>query len=793
MQHKLVFALIFSASIIATSAARPQASAAETKTTTTSSQAHKSTAKKSSKSKTALSRKKKTVGSRKVSPQKARRMTRAFVASSDLKPMARQLIDQRTPAAYAGVQSYATRHAGTDPGAMANLALGYAHILDHDYAKALPNLAKAQQRAGELADYVKYFQAQAYQGLGDNDKVITTLRGFEQNFPESVFHREVVDLYGNALVANGNSREAINYLEAHRTPTRASVELALGRAYLKAGETQKSMEVLRHLYFTMPSSAEATDAATLMQSQGSALLGSYVEHQQRAQLLEKAGRYSDAANEYRAMMAEAPQDARNNLQISLASAMRKAGDSRGSRSILESVTATGDSEAMRLYLLGEIAKNEDNESAFLANLAKVREVGPTSPALESALMSAGNYYLLRKDYDKAIDAFRELQQRFPKGQRASYANWKAAWLSYRQGRSNDAKQGFEHQVDWYPLGTEVPAALYWRARIAENEGDVALARAYYGKLADRFRNYYYGFMATPRLAALPAPASTALHDPILDKLAPTAQPGDDAQETTPPEGDLRLEKSKLLMNAGLTDFAVHELQAAGGGSGANWATLQIARIYQDAGLYHRALQFLKRSVNNYYSLEITALPRPYWEALFPKPYWVDVRRAATENGLDPYMVASLIRQESEFNPGAVSHANAWGLMQLLPGTGKTEAKQVGIRRFTTGQLLEPTTNIRLGTRFFRKMVDEYNGQVEYALAAYNAGTNRVDDWRTVGHYNDIAEFVESIPFTETREYVQAIVRNAQIYKRLYPAEATPAHATPVAEKASAKPKPSVSE
>jgi soluble lytic murein transglycosylase len=793
MQHKLVFALIFSASLIASSAAKPQSSATETKKRTTSSQTHKTASKKSSKTKASASVRKKKVGSHKVSPEKARRMTRAFVASSDLKPMARQLIEMRTPAAYAGVQSYATRHAGTDPGAMANLALGYAHILDHDYAKAPPNLAKAQQRAGELADYVRYFQALAYQGQSDNEKVIATLRNFEQSFPESVFQREVVDLYGGALVANGDAREAINYLEAHRTPTRASVELSLGRAYLKAGETQKGMEVLRHLYFTMPASGEAADAATLMQSQGSALLGSIVEHQERARLLEKAGRYSDAANEYRAMIAEAPQEARNNLQISLAAALRKAGDSRGSRSILDSTTGSGDAEAMRLYLLGEIAKNEDNEGAFRGYLAKVREVGPTSPALESALMSVGNYYLLRKDYDKAIDAFRELQQRFPKGQRASYANWKAAWLSYRQGRTSDAKQGFEHQVDWYPLGTEVPAALYWRARMAENEGDVALARAYYMKLAERFRHYYYGYMAAPRLAALPTTASTPLRDPMLEKIPPTAQLGDDSQVTTAPEGDLRLEKSKLLMNAGLTDFAVRELQAAGGGNGANWATLQIARIYQDAGLHHRALQFLKRSVNNYYALDLSELPRPYWEALFPKPYWADLRRSAAENGLDPYMVASLIRQESEFNPGAVSHANAWGLMQLLPGTGKTEAKQIGIRRFTTGKLLEPTTNIRLGTRFFRKMVDEYNGQVEYALAAYNAGTNRVDDWRAAGHYNDIMEFVESIPFTETREYVQAIVRNAQVYKRLYPAEGTPAHTAAVSEKTSAAKKSSVSE
>ena len=131
-------------------------------------------------------------------------------------------------------------------------------------------------------------------------------------------------------------------------------------------------------------------------------------------------------------------------------------------------------------------------------------------------------------------------------------------------------------------------------------------------------------------------------------------------------------------------------------------------------------------------------------------------------------MASLIRQESEFNPGAVSHANAYGLMQLLPQVGKGEAKAAHIRHFSIASLLEPTVNIQLGTHYFREMVTQYNGQVEYALAAYNAGSNRVDDWLRSGHYRDVPEFVESIPFTETREYVQAIVRNAKVYQRLYP-------------------------
>jgi soluble lytic murein transglycosylase len=160
------------------------------------------------------------------------------------------------------------------------------------------------------------------------------------------------------------------------------------------------------------------------------------------------------------------------------------------------------------------------------------------------------------------------------------------------------------------------------------------------------------------------------------------------------------------------------------------------------------------------------MPRAYWEALFPKPYWSDLQRFSSSNDLDPFLVASLIRQESEFNPTAVSHANAVGLMQLLPSVGKSVAKEEKIKRFDAAQLFVPSTNLQLGTKYFRSMVDKF-GAFEYALAAYNAGDNRVQDWLADGKYRDPQEFVESIPFTETREYVQAILRNANMYRQLY--------------------------
>ena len=136
------------------------------------------------------------------------------------------------------------------------------------------------------------------------------------------------------------------------------------------------------------------------------------------------------------------------------------------------------------------------------------------------------------------------------------------------------------------------------------------------------------------------------------------------------------------------------------------------------------------------------------------------------NGLDPYLVASLIRQESEFNAGVVSRANAYGLMQLLPSVGKSEAKKKGIKRFSAAQLLDPSVNLELGTANLKQVLDRFGGQTEYALAAYNAGDTPVRQWLGSNDYKDVAEFVESIPYTETRDYVQAVsYTHLDVYKR----------------------------
>lgn len=682
--------------------------------------------------------------------------------------MARQLLQDRTPAGYAGVEAYARRHGKEDAGALAWLVVGYARILDRDYARAIDPLNRAKPRAGDLGDYVDFYLGTAYYQIGRLAEAVATLGAFDKNYPESLLIRDAHVAYGNALVADGRAPEAVELLENDRQPVRADLELVLGRAYEVAGQPAKALAIFRNLHFTMPLSWEASQCETELRKLAATpetQPASFGERKTRADLLAKGKQYNEAANEYRGLLNDAGAEGRLAIQMAMAEALRRAGREKEAKKELEAIPeTTPEMNAQRLFNLGEIARAANDDDGFLRILEQLRQTGPTSSWLEQALLSAGNIYLLRKDYDRAIDSYRELQQRFPNGGRASYAHWKATWLSLRQGRRADAEKGFEEQIELYPSSGEVPAALYWRARLAEEDGEPAKARAYYQKVSDRFRNYYYGELAREQIAKLKSDSDTE-HYALLDRVPPIDASAKVTEDTLPTD-NLRVQKAQLLENGALLDFAVRELRAAANEGKGNWLAPETARLYADAGRYDMAIEVLKRAVPSYFAVDLPSLPRSYWEALFPKPYWIDLRRFSSSNALDPYLVAALIRQESEFNPSAVSRANAVGLMQLLPKVGKSVAKQEKLKHFSSTQLFTPGVNLQLGTRYFRGMVDKF-GAFEYALAAYNAGADRVQDWLGQGKYRDPQEFVESIPFTETREYVQAILRNANVYRQLY--------------------------
>ncbi|HEX4022629.1 MAG TPA: transglycosylase SLT domain-containing protein [Acidobacteriaceae bacterium] len=695
--------------------------------------------------------------------------------------MAQQLYTLHSPAAYAGVERYARTHTGEAAGA-AYLALGNAYLADHRYPDATAAFLRAHQSGQALADYADYLGAQADFAQQQYTQAGNLLIGFDTRHPDSILVDRADMLLAKIYVAQGDPQNALKQLallDGTAAQNTAEYILSLAHAREMAGNRDEAIRLYTRLYTDYPTSDESTQAVTQLHQMGLATPFTMKQRVRHAEGLSHAHNYVAAADQYRSLAADpsVAGTAAQNLYLAKAALNDFFRIHHVDVSELAGLSDTNDEAgAMRLYLMMESARDRSDAGQVHDLVQQMQQRFATSGWTAEALFSAGNMALLANDMPTAIQYYSALSSAFPSNAHAEISHWHAAWLNYRIGDKKTAAHLFEEQILQYPDSTQTAAALYWRGRIYQDtEKNAAAAAACYHKLILDYQHYYYADLARQQLAGLHDVTAVTL--PLLAALrAPHIQ----TLSVDVPEDDEHVVRAELLANAGLNQYIAPEIQASPDSS--EWGGYAEAQLYASYGETFRALHVLKRTVHSYFSIPITDLPRGYWTLLFPQPYWPALVQNAKSNGLDPYLVASLIRQESEFNPAVVSYANAYGLMQLLPRVGSELARNAHVRPFRTAYLLNPAVNLRLGTVYLRQLLDEFNGQTEYALAAYNAGDDRVKSWMANGPYTDMPEFVESIPFTQTREYVQAILRNAEIYRMLYANGAHAADENSVASK-----------
>ena len=181
----------------------------------------------------------------------------------------------------------------------------------------------------------------------------------------------------------------------------------------------------------------------------------------------------------------------------------------------------------------------------------------------------------------------------------------------------------------------------------------------------------------------------------------------------------------------------------------------------------QALHYIKAYAGGYLFVPLDAAPREFWTFAFPLPFRDEVENLSKQNGLDPFLMAALIRQESEFNPKAVSRTGARGLAQIQPTTGRELSRRLKLTSYSSAALFQPHVNLQLGTYYLKSLLTQVGGREDAALAAYDAGLTHARAWLSWGDFREPAEFIETIPFTETHSYVQGVLRNAELYRRLY--------------------------
>jgi soluble lytic murein transglycosylase len=379
-----------------------------------------------------------------------------------------------------------------------------------------------------------------------------------------------------------------------------------------------------------------------------------------------------------------------------------------------------------------------------------------SEAAEAAWLRARTLEEMERFAEAGV-AYRAVAQRYPTREVAGAALWRAGWLAWQRGDVRSA------EADWLRAG-EVPggrgyrlAALYWAGRAREHlAGRSAAERLYRRVLAEAPRSYY-GVLAGRRVAKSKLPAEPAGEPAVR-------LPGDPQRAIADDPGFARVD---LLRRIGLGEFALQELDEVLRASLGDPVRLYgISGAYARDERYHLALRILRRHFSGLAASGHPGLPRAFWEMLYPFPWREEVSEEARRAGIDPFLVAAVIREESSYHPRALSRAGARGLMQLMPATAQPMAEVRGLP-FQDGDLLDdPRVNLHLGTTFLAALLREFI-EPRLALAAYNAGPARVRQWWQARRTSDLEAFVELIPFDETRQYVKRVMLSWEEYRRIY--------------------------
>ena len=649
--------------------------------------------------------------------------------------------------------------------------------IDSNYTKALPMLSDASVQQGTLGSYAEYYQGLAQLRLGQSAEARKTFESLALKHPEGYLTEATVLREVEANEAAGDTRAAFDLLSrlaATRTTAPDDVLMRLGKAAKAIGNADKATEAYSRVVYEFPFGDLATTAAAELEHLPIAPItpGSnrYKLELGRAERLFGAKRYAPARAAFETIHRAAQQTGGNDAELvalRLAECDYFLKKPRLARDAVKPYTVKASRQGEALFFYAVSVRELGDQGEYLRTIRRIVDEFPNESWAEEALNNVATYQIVDND-DAAADAtFREMFAKYPGGHYAERAAWKIGWWAYKNGQYAETVKAFESGAAHFPRSDYRPSWLYWSARAHEALHEKEQADADYALVATDYLNTYYGRLSVQRRGARAADRRLVVDvqsTPDRGAVGGTAD-GSELMTPLPPNAPV----VRALLAIGLYDQAVDELhyaQKAWGDSPSIQATL--GWIFNQRGDIRAGINAVKRAYPQYMASGGEKLPTEILRVMYPVAYWPLIRKYSDERQLDPFMMAALIAQESNFDAGVRSAANAYGLMQLLPSTGRQYARSLHMNgRFSIGMLTKAETNIRMGTAKFADLMRQFGGGAHYALASYNAGENRVARWMSERPGIDQDEFIDDIPFPETQGYVKRILGTAEDYRRLY--------------------------
>ncbi len=674
----------------------------------------------------------------------------------------------------------------TTAGSLAKIVHARIKLNARDYAGAaslLDSGAIAQYTV--IGDYALWMRANALEQAGRRVEARAAYEKLARDFPNSLRAREALIRDAQMLIQDGQAAAVPVILDKVRKADPSSAPMSMtthdpgldllrAKAYEQTGDTTQALAAYRRIYFFWPASVEASEAATAIPRLNSSLsAANQGEALTRAQKLFAAKRFSEAYDAYTTAFTGFPTSATPEEQANRVIAAANSRRFPEATAALNSLPSSSPARAEAMFNLALAYGRAKQWTPARGTTDELHRLSPGSPWSMRSYVQLGQLAEGAKDEVNASYFYRAAVNFFPGNAEVTPAQFYIAWAAHEaKNFAESSRLLTEHLALYAGNNSDFRGkAAYWAARDSERAGKLAEARAIYHGLQDRYDANWYGYLAKQRLDDLSRSGRSAgtefAADSVVGRALANLKTVTVAEETAGADEDQHIAKADQLSLVGTDDWALSELNVAAAAAPASpRVNLAIAKIFRAQNDNVQALNYLKKSYPDYSQMNPEEMRPDEWDVFYPLQYWDIIKQESRARSLDPYQVAGLIRQETVFNPRAVSSARAYGLMQLVVPTAITTARRVGVdRSITMESLFEPRLNIQLGTAYFKDQIDKY-GRIEYVAAAYNAGPGRVVQWRASLPLQ-IDEWQEAVPFRETRLYIQGVVRNTLQYRRLY--------------------------
>lgn len=659
---------------------------------------------------------------------------------------------------------------------------------NNDLERAEKYLRYCLSNYREMEDYAVYNLSEVYSSAGNYERALEMGEKLLAEYPDSVWYKDMTTKIGDYFAGSGQSERALTiYNDFLRSNSKSKkypvVLLKKGKVLESMDRREDAKKAYKSVWLKYPASEASGEAFMCLTRIGGIGDITQGELKRRIDRLYEENRYNSvitAISEMPALLGttKARLSIKDELEFIKAKCYYRKRDYRKAAEILDSLIRNRGRLPstlpynLLLYWRANVYDKMEMDRLAIKTYLKVYNSGPKNTLADDSLYLAARTYEEIKDYDNALFYYNKYLKTYSHSRRIRDVLWYIGWIHYVRGDYEKAGEYFSRMADNYKRKKEYPQYLYWKARVLEERFKLEEAVAIYQTLAKKYHYTYYSYQAIERLKGMGFSHTVKPRNGEFDPNFWTPGFFHYTKFTSDQKITSHLQKSLELMGMNMNELAAAELDLVVERCvGDPELLIEVARLLRYSGDYYTPVVIANRYFKNYLNEYIPGENDIYWQMKYPEAYKGEVARLCRENDLPPAFIYSVIRAESLFQPRIYSWAGAVGLMQIMPATGKEIAKNMGDEDYEVKDLLDYKTNLAFGIYYLKGLMREFNGDKVHALCGYNAGPGNARKWkRNADPEMEMDEFIENIPYSETRGYVKRILEFYSIYRSLYEGE-----------------------